>query len=165
MATQLPVPIEFELPKGWQSAPPDQVNAPGAAFVALHPASIDEFTANITIAGQLYTDGTTLDGIADESLQRLAGSVDVVELRQRDIVGTDEAPGRTQVVDITTTIDNRPLQLVQCQVYLELRDENDPERRVVIELALTCRDTQLDAVLGDFQKFVATVRPSAGEGA
>ncbi|PXY30946.1 hypothetical protein [Prauserella muralis] len=162
MATQLPVPIEFELPEGWTPAPPDEVNAPGSAFVALHPASIDGFTANITIAGQLYTDGTSLDAIADESLRRLDGTADVVTLRQRDIVGSKDAPGRTQVVDITTTIDNRRLQLVQCQVYLELRDESDPRRRAVIELALTCRDSQLDAVLGDYQKFVGTVRPQAG---
>ncbi|MCX5129755.1 hypothetical protein OOK25_39665, partial [Streptomyces sp. NBC_00347] len=52
MPTTLPVPIEFRLPEGWQPAPPDEVGAPGVAFVALHPQPDSGFTANITIDGE-----------------------------------------------------------------------------------------------------------------
>ena len=35
MVATIPVPIQFSLPEGWRSVPPDEVNAAEAAFVAL----------------------------------------------------------------------------------------------------------------------------------
>ncbi|WP_020668925.1 hypothetical protein [Amycolatopsis nigrescens] len=164
MVTQLPVRIEFSLPDGWTPAPPDEVGASGAAFVALHRASVDGFTANITIAGQYRPDETTLDELADESVQRLQETSGAVHLRDRRQVGSPEAPGLTQVLDLTASVDNRPLQLVQVQVYVSMQDVHNPAERAVIELVLTCKPSQLDAVLEDFQKFVSTVRPEQGAG-
>ncbi|MBB3050367.1 hypothetical protein FHS23_001362 [Prauserella isguenensis] len=161
MATQLPVPLELELPEGWTSAPPDEVDAPGAAFVALHLPSADGFTANITVSGSMRTGDNVLEETAEESLERLASATaGAAELRQRQGLGSDEAPGLMQLVDLTTTVENQPLKLIQFQVYLLLRDVSDPEKQVVVEVMLTCKESQFDTVLPDFQTFVSNIRPA-----
>jgi hypothetical protein len=157
MVTELPVRIEFSLPDGWQPAPPDEVGAPGVAFVALHPASTNGFTANITIAGELRDPALATSVIADESLRRLEKVAVSVRLRDRTEVGPGDSPGVTQVLDIDMGPGQR---LVQCQVYVSMNDVNDPRRRAVLELVLTCKPNQLDDVLADFQRFVQTVRPA-----
>lgn len=160
MATQLPVRIEFSLPEGWTAAPPDEVGAPGVAFVALHPRSIAGFTANITIAGQVRDPELTMTALADESVRRLEANTGPVHVRMREEVGTDIAPGITQTLDILATVDGQALSLVQTQVLVSMRDVHDPDRRVVLELVLTCTPEQLDDVLGDFRRFVRGVRPA-----
>jgi hypothetical protein len=157
VATDLPVRIEFSLPEGWQPAEPDEVGAPGVAFVAVHPASADGFTANLTIAGQLRDPELPMEQIADESVQRLEEAVGAVEVRRRVEVGTADAPGITQVLDLAIGTGN---PLVQCQVYVSMRDADDPRRRAVLELVLTCTPEQLDEVFADFQDFVRSVRPA-----
>lgn len=37
MPAELPVPIEFRLPEGWLPAKPNEVDAEGVAFAAVHP--------------------------------------------------------------------------------------------------------------------------------
>ncbi|MBB3663501.1 MULTISPECIES: hypothetical protein [Prauserella salsuginis group] len=161
MATQLPVPLELELPEGWTSAPPDEVDAPGAAFVALHLPSADGFTANITVSGSMRSGDDVLEETADESLERLgSATAGAAELRQRQGLGSADAPGLMQLVDLTTTIDNQPLKLIQFQVYLLLRDVSDPEKQVVVEVMLTCKESQFDTVLPDFQTFVSNISPA-----
>ncbi|MEV2217916.1 hypothetical protein AB0H86_41910 [Streptomyces sp. NPDC050997] len=166
MATTLPVKISFSLPDGWQAAPPDEVGAPGAAFVALHPASIDEgFTANLTVAGRMRNDNATMWDIAAESVQRLgeAGTVEVVkksEIGTPDIPGLTDAPGVVQNLRLSTTLRGEPLELLQSQVYLGMEDVKNSAKRAVIELVLTAKPTQLDDVIGDFKEFLRTVRPA-----
>jgi nucleotidyltransferase/DNA polymerase involved in DNA repair len=166
MATTLPVKISFSLPDGWQAAPPDEVGAPGAAFVALHPLSIDEgFTANITISGRMRNDSATMWDIAGESVQRLerAGTVEVVkkaELGTPDIPGLTDSPGVLQNLRLSTTLRGEPLELLQSQVYLGMEDVKNPAKRAVIELVLTAKPTQLGDVIEDFQEFLRTVRPA-----
>ncbi|SOD82756.1 hypothetical protein [Streptomyces sp. Ag109_G2-15] len=166
MATTLPVKISFSLPDGWQAAPPDEVGAPGAAFVALHPASIDGgFTANITIAGQMRNDSATMWQIADESVPRLeqAGTVEVVkksEVGTPDIPGLTDAPGVVQNLRLHTTLKGEPLELLQSQVYLGMEDVRNTAKRAVIELVLTAKPSQMAEVLDDFKAFLRTVRPA-----
>lgn len=160
MATTLPVPIEFQLPAGWQAAPPDEVGAPGAAFVALHPDSRDNsFTANITISGQYREDQAPLNELADGSVGRLRRALGSVEVANRTEVGTAESPGLTQVLNLSTVIKGQQRDLVQCQVYVSMLDVADSSKRAIIELALTSTPNQLQTVVGDFQEFVKTVRP------
>lgn len=160
MATELPVRIEFRLPDGWTPAPPDEVDAPDAAFVALHPRTAGGFTPNITIAGQHRPDDASLDAIADESVRRLGHSVGTTQVRNRTETGSTEAPCLTQVLDILTKRQDAPGALVQCQVYLSMLDVHEPAKRAVIQLVLTCTREQLDGEIGDFQEFVRTVRPT-----
>ncbi|HZE40897.1 MAG TPA: hypothetical protein VE172_19030 [Stackebrandtia sp.] len=160
MVSTLPVPIEFRLPDGWEAAPPDEVGAPGAAFVALHRASYDNFTANITISGELRTDPATLHEIADESIERLEKIATDVALTDRDDAGSDDAPATTQLVRMTLDKDGTPVDLVQCQVYLVMPDIHDPQIRAVIQLALTATRNQAGIVGPDFQTFVDSVQPA-----
>lgn len=160
MATTLPIPIEFTLPDGWRSAPPDDVGAPGSAFIALHPGSQrDGFTANVTVGGGYRPDHATLAEIADESQARLAEVAQDVTVSRRDEFGTSEAPGLTQAVNLSGVHHGPAQELVQSQVLLAMHDLDDPRRRVVVELALTATPAQLDEVIADFQQLVATVRP------
>ncbi|MGW3205413.1 hypothetical protein [Streptomyces sp. NPDC001135] len=168
MATTLPVKISFSLPDGWQAAPPDEVGAPGVAFVALHPASIDGFTANITIAGRMRSDSATMWQIAEESVRRLeqAGTVEVVkkaEVGTPDIPGLTDSPGVVQNLRLHTTLRGEPLELLQSQFYLGMEDVRNPAERAVLEFVLTAKPTQLDAVIEDFQAFLRTVRPAEAD--
>src|SRR5262249_326183 len=141
--------------------------APGAAFVALHPASIDGFTANITIAGRMRNDGATMREIAGESVQRLrqAGPVEVTKKQDvgtPDIPGLTGAPGVVQDPRPSPALHGEPLELVQSQVYLGLEDVDRPSQRAVIELVLTAKPGQLEQVVDDFQEFVRSVRADEG---
>ena len=158
MATTLPVKIEFSLPEGWQSAPPDEVGAPGAAFIALHLESRDTFTANITIAGKIR-DEADLVTFAHESVERLreGAAVSVVKQAQG---GSPEVPALTQTLRISTTLRGFPVELVQSQVYLVMHDAHNPTEHAVIELALTAKQSQLDQVADDFEEFVRSIRPA-----
>lgn len=162
MATALPVPIEFRLPAGWTSVSPDDVGAPGVAFVALHPGSRDErmanFIANITVAGKPYGAEITLAELADESVSRLETAAKV-RVADRTDAGTDEVPALTQVLNVTTQRGGETHQLIQCQVYLDLMDQADEAKRAVIELGLTATANQIPALVRDFHSFVRTVAP------
>jgi hypothetical protein len=158
MATTLPVPIEFELPRGWVAAPPDEVGAPDAAFVALHPDERRGFTANITIGGVLRTDHAALAEIADESVETLASHAVTATLDGRNEFGDEAAPGLTQLVRIRERINGVERALAQAQVYLSVSDVDDEHKRVILQLALTATEEQLDGVIRDFQWFVSSVR-------
>lgn len=162
MPTTLPVPIEFELPEGWRAAPPDDVGAPGAAFVALHPRPDDGFTANITVDGEYRPDEATLPEIAHASVQRLGEAATSVAVTARREVGTADAPGFTQTLAVTAVAGGARRDLVQSQVYLSVLDGACPHRRAVIRLVLTATASQHAAVVGDFQDFVRSVRPDTG---
>ena len=121
MVTTIPVPIEFSLPEGWRSVPPDEVGAEDAAFVALHPAAGEGFTANITISGELRPSDVALTELADEAIERLRSGSSEVFAGRRSEVGSAENPGLTQAVRLTVEIDGRPRDLVQLQVFLGMR--------------------------------------------
>ncbi|GAA1941607.1 hypothetical protein [Amycolatopsis minnesotensis] len=163
MATQLPVKIDLTLPEGWQPAPPDEVGAPEAAFVALRLPADDGFTTNITVSGAIRDDGATLEAIADESVGRLSGSVGEVDVLTRAAAGTEEAPSYTQTLRVAAELDGAHRELIQCQVYLEMRDDDLPAERAVIELVLTSTVGGFEDFVGEFQEFVRSVVP-AGAG-
>jgi len=161
MVTELPVRIEFSLPDGWQSAPPDEVGAPGVAFVALRPSTGGNgFTTNLTIAGEIRDPSVPASTVADESVQRLESVAESVSVRDRTDFGPADAQGMTQVLDLEMGQGKR---LVQCQIYVPVDDVTDPSRRAVLELVLTCTPDEFDAALPDFQQFVATVRPAQAD--
>jgi hypothetical protein len=166
VATTLPAPIEFRLPEGWRPAPPDDVGAPGAAFVGLHPDPDNGFTANITVAGEGHTgEGDTgavsLPELADASIRTLRDTGAEVSLADRSEVGSADSPGLTQTLTVRAEVNGTPRDLVQSQVYLSMVDTDDHSRSVVIRLVLTASAEQFEAVLPDFQYFVWTVRPDA----
>jgi hypothetical protein len=162
MASTLPVPIEFSLPDGWLSVPPDEVGTPESAFVALHPPPQSGFTANISIAGELRTDGASLIQVADESLARLQSEFGSVQMGKRNETGSDAAPGLTQAVRMNVQLQGSPHDLVQLQAFLGMADTGDEEKMAVVQCVLTALPEQFENVLGDFQEFLSTIRPDQG---
>ncbi|MFF7160696.1 hypothetical protein ACFZBP_04750 [Streptomyces sp. NPDC008086] len=168
MPGTLPVPLEIELPQGWQSAPPEEVGAPHAAFVALHMASRGQgFVPNITVTGHRLDGSSSLHGLAEESVRRLRENVGAVEVVKRTEVGTSpapgliDAPGIVQNLRIQATVNGQPMELAQSQFLLVLESERQRGERAEIEIALTARTSQLQDVLEDFQSFLSTLRPAS----
>ena len=162
MPTTLPIPIQFDVPQGWRAAPPDEVGAPGAAFVAVHLLSDTGFTPNITVDGEYRPDTTTLSRIADESVGLMSESVTSIRVTDRRETGSADAPGLTQTLAFSVVLAQRSYDLLQSQVYLSLLNVNDPHRRVVIRLMLTSTASRHLALLDDFRSVVRTIRPGEG---
>lgn len=158
MATTIPVPIEFSLPEGWRSAPPDEVGAPQAAFVALHPGSSAGFTANITISGAVRSDDAALAEVAAEAVARLERGLGQVEVGRRSELDS----AYTQVVRMTVPVDGKPTGVVQLQVFLAMPDVRDERRRAVLEIVLSATPDQFEQLVDDFQAFLKTIRPDEG---
>ncbi|GAA5111261.1 hypothetical protein [Haloechinothrix salitolerans] len=159
MASTIPVPIQFSLPEGWQSAPPDEVGAPDAAFVALRPPASNGFTPNITLSGELRGDDVPLAQVADEVIARLESSVGTVQLGRRKEVGSDDSPGLTQAVRMPITLEGRKQDVVQFQVFITMRDTSDASRKVVLHAVLSSTPDRFEAVIGEFQTFLSTIKP------
>ncbi|MPZ01049.1 MAG: hypothetical protein GEU97_24410 [Actinophytocola sp.] len=159
MASTIPVPIQFSLPEGWRSAPPDEVGAPDAAFVALRPPASNGFTPNITLSGELRGDDVPLTQVADEVVARLESSVGSVQLGRRNEVGSDDSPGLTQAVRLPITLEGRKQDVVQFQVFITMRDTSDPSRKVVLHAVLSSTPDRFEAVISEFQTFLATIKP------
>jgi hypothetical protein len=162
VATTIPVPIEFALPDGWRSVPPDEVGAPDAAFVALHPGTArDGFTPNISISGEIREDDASLAEIGDEAVEKLraAGAQDV-QLGRRNDVGTAERPALTQAVKLTVPLQGTPRELVQFQVFLVFHDHQDQRREAIVHVVLSALlADQFEHVIDDFHKFLETIEP------
>ena len=168
MPGTLPVPLSIELPEGWQSAPPEEVGAPHAAFVALHMASRGQgFMPNITVTGHTLDGPSSLHGLAEESVRRLRETVGAVEVVTRTEVGTSpapgliDAPGIVQNLRIQAIVNGQPMELAQSQFILVLENERQRGERAEIEIALTARTSQLQDVLEDYQSFISTLRPAS----
>src|SRR5690606_7944594 len=157
---ELPVPIEFSLPDGWQSVPPSEVNADNAAFVAVHPGfSGDEFTPTIVIAGDVHDGGTTLTQLAEEELEQLRTVDPDVRVEERRESGTADHPGLTQVVRLSMQQNGSAQELLQIQTLIGMQDTQDPDRKAVLRFALTTQPEHFERLAGDFQEFLSTVRP------
>ncbi|NYH78419.1 hypothetical protein FHR84_001744 [Actinopolyspora biskrensis] len=160
MATELPIPITFEIPNGWQAADPDRIGAPEAAFVAVHPESQQPHSlASITIDGHVQSEAETLAGTADESVQNVEQLARTVTVTHRSELGTPASPGLGQVLRMSVEINGVERELFQCQIYLALVDVSGPERRAILRLVLTANQQQYTELMDDFQQFVASVAP------
>jgi hypothetical protein len=160
MTVTLPVPMECSLPPGWRPVPPNEVSARGAAFVALHPPPRNGFTANITISGEVRPADIVLGQVADEALARLRTGTQRLRLGRRTAFGSAENPGLTQAVRMSVELNGHPEDIVQYQVYVGMRDLHDERRQVVLHVVLSSTPDQFDWVVGDFQQFISTIRPT-----
>ena len=153
------IPIECVLPDGWRSVPPAETDAGDVAFVALHPASSNGFTANITIGGEVGGAEVPLALIADETLARLRTSVHDLRIGERVVFGSAHNPGLTQAVRLSVELHGRMRDIVQLQVHVGFRDTRDRRGQVVLHIVLSATPEQFEHVIGDFQQFVSTIRP------
>lgn len=163
MATTIPVPMEFSLPEGWLSVPPDEIGTPDAAFVALRPdTGGDGFTANITITGQVRESGVDLADIAGEAADRLRTGAHEVKVGNTEASGTPDNPVYTQPLRLDVDLAGRRRYLVQYQVFMGFADQGDPSRRAVVQIVLSSTPETFQTVFSDFEKFLATIRPEQG---
>jgi hypothetical protein len=159
MTTTLPVPIEFTLPnEHWEPVPPESLGVHHAAFLAVRRDAEGDYAPTISISGDHRPDAASLTDIADESVVILAEQADESELLERQEVGEAAAPGVTQLMRASVTIDGTRRELRQGQVLLALTDAADPGLRAVIVITLTVTDKQLATYVPEFQQMVATVR-------
>lgn len=169
MTTALPIPIEFELPTGWSAVSPEDVGATPLAYVALHDRTHGRFRANITIAGALRADSQTrparpagpaeLEELGEAAFARLAQGAGVTMV-QRRAISSHGAPGLAQVVQVSTSIEDGPIDLTQGQAYLHLTDPQEPGRQMMVEIVLTCVAEESGVLVPQFEEFVASVRPT-----
>jgi hypothetical protein len=157
MYADLPVPLSFRLPDGWQPVPPDAAGAPGAAFVAVNVATVETgFVANIGIDGEYRPDDATLSDLADASLRDLARASSAIRLIDREEVGDPGVPALTQIIGMTATVNDTVREVVQAQFYLALLGNDDARKRVVIRAVLTSTEEQYPALAEDFGAFVGS---------
>ncbi|KMS86752.1 hypothetical protein [Prauserella rugosa] len=163
MATTIPVPIEFSLPEGWLSVPPDEIGTPNAAFVALRPdTGGDGFTANITISGEVRDAALDLADIAAESADRLRAGAHEVKVGNTKATGTAANPVYTQPLRLDVDVAGRRRYLVQYQVFMGFTDASDPSRRAVVQIVLSSTPETFERVFADFETFLGTIRPEQG---
>lgn len=157
--TTLPVPIRFELPgPEWEAVPPESRGVTNAAFLAVRRDTDDDYEPTITISGDWRNDPATLEDIADESLVLARSQATDVELLKRREMGTEHAPGITQLIGATITMNGRTFDLRQAQALTGLVDVEDPTKRVVVIYTFTCTYRQFDTYGREFQDFMRTVR-------
>ncbi|MFD2473836.1 hypothetical protein [Amycolatopsis silviterrae] len=148
MADLVTLPLGFDVPEGWTPVPPI---APGLVFVAVHPKPKADFTPNITLGIQQREDSLPLKEIADESVERLGRTMALLDVLDRQDVGSPAAPGCTQTLRLRT---GEGQDLLQIQVFLTVPG---PAGRVVLELVCTADPQDARTLVPDFRKFVASV--------
>lgn len=141
------LPLAFDIPEGWTAVEPGDS---GAVFVAVHPAPGEDFTPNITVSVQQRPDSASIVDIADEAVERLGRALAGLDVVSRREIGTEDAPGVTQLLRLRT---GEGTELMQTQVHLTVPG---PER-VVLELACTASPEAARRLSGSFQRFVGSV--------
>ncbi|WP_233345802.1 hypothetical protein [Saccharomonospora iraqiensis] len=136
--SDLPVPIEFSLPDGWESIDPSTLDTPGVAFVAVNRDSSARFTSNLTIYGEVRDNDTTLTEIADEASTdgsgELGGAPEVVHRKKE---GEGLVAAITQVVEFPAPEGSGVERLQQTQTLVQFPDSHGPDRRGIIMFGAT----------------------------
>lgn len=130
--------------------------------MALHPPAGKGFTANITISGEIRESYIPLAHVADEALETIQRADPEARLGKRKESGTPANPGLTQSVRLSVLLQGRRVEVRQLQVFLGMWDMREPNRRAVLHIVLSALPEQFDRLAGDFQKFIATIRPEKG---
>lgn len=155
----LPVPIEFTLPDGWRSVPPERAGAPDVEFLAVHPGSSAGFTATIAVTGRVREDGAGLDELADESARRLAEQAVAVKVGRRERSGDETSGSLTQALGVRVRTGDELTDLAQLRTFLAVPERTGSGRLLVVDVVLTATPTQLAELIADFQAFVGGIRP------
>ncbi|MFI9386001.1 hypothetical protein [Kutzneria sp. NPDC052558] len=145
------LPLGVDVPDGWVPVDPAEAGAPGAALVVVLPTPEGEFTPNITVGIGDPASTVDVERAADEAVRRLSDVADELEVRSRQDVGEDPAPGVAQVIDLLVG----GQRLAQYQVHLSIPLPAD-EGHVPVEIAGTCTPSQAERAVPDFQRLVAS---------
>jgi hypothetical protein len=159
MTSTLPIPVRFELPgPEWEPIDPEANGVPNAAFLAVRRGTPGDYTPTLSVSGGWRNDGSTLEQIADESLEvlRAQGASDV-ELVKRRVIDSETAPAVTQSMGAVVQVDGRSYDLRQAQAVQGMVDVEDPAKRVVVLYTFTSTFAQFDEYGPEFQRFMASV--------
>ncbi|MFF5987023.1 hypothetical protein [Prauserella flavalba] len=148
----MPFPLEFRIPDGWRAPSAREAEVPDGVVSAVHPES----AATITAAGELRADETGLPELADEAVAELRRSGASVEVLNRTEVGTPDSPGLAQILLVGP-------ETVRCQAFLAMVDIGDGNTRAVLRIVLTTPKDHVEALVGDFQRFLGTIRLATGD--
>lgn len=163
--TELPLPIRFELPGPlWEPVVPESLGVENAVFLAVRRGLEDDYSPTITIAGDWRNDAATVADIADESVARLRADATEVELLDRRVTESDNAPAVTQSLGAVMRMHDRHYDLRQLQAIMGYVDVNDPTRRAVIIHTLTCTFKQFTEIGLEFQVYLGSVEVVIDEG-
>ncbi|MGC7097366.1 hypothetical protein ACPZ19_22045 [Amycolatopsis lurida] len=157
MPANLSFPIEFTMPPGWRTPPPREAESAAGTIVAVRP----ERAATITSAGEFRPDGASLPEIADEAVAALRESDTRVDVLSRTEVGTPDSPGLAQIL-LVGGAEAGTQEVVQCQAFLAMPDVGGSSMRAVLRFVMTTTRQQVEALVGDFQQFLDTVRLATG---
>lgn len=156
MATQLPVPIRFDLSmERWIAVPPGS-----AAFTAVHRGEHPRFTPTIVVDGAQLASEAGLPEVADLAVRQLATVGAQVNEVGRELVGSESAPGLTHIVEFTLDPDDDPMAVVQVGNYTLIRVG---DQRWAYSFTLTTLNDDLDAVFGDYETMLSSIRPPQDE--
>ncbi|NEB14813.1 hypothetical protein G3I32_39355 [Streptomyces coelicoflavus] len=159
MPHNLPIPLSFKLPDGWQPATPRSEFADeDVAFAAVRSLPKADFVSNITIDGELLPDTVNLNLLADESVRRLIEVAESVVVTDRREVFSDAAPALIQVLSFSAIAGGVRRKLVQSQMFLVMVDVKDSRRRVAIRTVLTTDVNQYASVVPEYQIFLRSIR-------
>lgn len=151
--------LHFQLPNDqWQAAGPDQTAAAGAAYLAYRGGTDIAFVTNITVTGQALDEEVSLEALADASFADLESSSLSAVLDRRDEYGSGDNPGLIQLTTFTIQSGGQPLELQQCQVFLEARNQTAGNVAALLYLvALTGLKDEVRAAVPEFQEFLRTI--------
>ncbi|WP_019811263.1 hypothetical protein [Saccharomonospora halophila] len=136
--SELPVPIEFSLPDGWESVDPTTLETPGVAFLAVKRDSSARFTSNLAVYGEVRDNDTTLTEIADEASTDGSGQVGgATEVVHRTKEGKGLVAAVTQIVEFPAPEGSGIERLHQTQTLVQFPDSHGPDRRGIIMFAAT----------------------------
>lgn len=147
------LPLGFDIPDGWVAVDPASAGAAGAVFVAVHTETTEDFTPNITLSVVQRPDQARITDIADEAVERLGRSMATLEVVRRKEIGSEIAPGVTQVLRLRT---GEGQDVVQTQVQLTVPGET-PAGRLILEIACTATPEAARRLGEDFRRFVGSV--------
>jgi hypothetical protein len=163
VVTELPVPIQFSLPPGWQPVNPDDIGVPQAAFAAVLTETLGPgFTTNLIVYGEMLNEEINEDGLADmadESVRTFRDSAREVVVIGHENTGSAKHPSLVQILWCVADVDGAAHEMVQCQLYAIVGRWERPRRSAMLRANLSCTADQFEAMVKDFLSFCESLAP------
>lgn len=143
----------------WIVADEERTRAAGAAFLALRRSESAGFTTNVSVTGQVLAEESSIEALADQLVGDLRKLAPGAETLKREQYGSAGAPGVMQLLAFSLPVEGtEPLELQQLQVVVEAPDRTPGSDAALVYLvSLTGEPDEMEASIGDFQNFLATL--------
>ncbi|EIE97978.1 hypothetical protein [Saccharomonospora glauca] len=156
---ELPIPIDFEWPDGWQETSPEELGVTGVAHAATYPELDDGtgFSPTILVYGRVIDEETSLTEIAEQMLEELRDGMgaEVEVLESEPVDDEDEFSGLVQVLDVSLP----QRDVLEMYISISVPDFENSDRVSLLEFTLSAAPEDFEEVAESFQEFVAKVEP------